>query len=285
MSHFLSPVPRIRSNSGGAPSLEFLYWRYVTVALRVTRSPLSLSHSPYSALIHTLDDDSLLNIFYFCRPALLDEEEVDDDRILQRGEWDRERWWYKLAHVCRRWRCLVLASASHLGLCLLCTYGTPVADMLAHSPPFPLIIDYIDKDHHGVTAEDHDEGIQIALWHRDRVRRIRLSRPVLNLQKLIMSINDEFPMLEYLYIRPLGTYGTSPSLALPTLQASNLCHLILYGFAFPTTTAGLVTLSLTDISLSAYSPPNHLLRRLSVMPQLETLNIGFHSPIPNRDIE
>jgi len=157
--------------------------------------------------------------------------------------------------------------------------------MLAHSPPFPLIIDYMDK-YHRVTAEDHhDEGIQVALRHRDRVRRIRLSWPIPNLQKFIIAINDEFPMLEYLYIGPLGTYGTSPTLALTTLQAPHLRHLILHGFAFPTTTAGLVTLSLTNIYPSAYFPPNHLLRRLSIMPQLETLMIGFHFPIPNRDIE
>ncbi|KAI0276410.1 hypothetical protein BGY98DRAFT_986246, partial [Russula aff. rugulosa BPL654] len=53
-----------------------------------------------------------------------------------RGYWVEERWWYRLAHVCQRWRNLILGSATYLGLCLVCTYGTPVADMLAHSPPF-----------------------------------------------------------------------------------------------------------------------------------------------------
>ncbi|KAH9981788.1 hypothetical protein BJV74DRAFT_989281 [Russula compacta] len=66
---------------------------------------------PHSTSIHTLDDDSLLEIFYLYRPVLLDEDEVDDIRILQGGEWDRERWWYKIAHVCRRWRYLILGHA------------------------------------------------------------------------------------------------------------------------------------------------------------------------------
>jgi hypothetical protein len=58
-----------------------------------------MGHMPHSISIHVLDDDSLVNIFRLYRPALLDDED-DDDRILQGGEWDRERWWYKLVHVC-----------------------------------------------------------------------------------------------------------------------------------------------------------------------------------------
>ena len=73
--------------------------------------------------------------------------------------WIGERWWYRLAHVCQRWRNLILGSASSLGLCLVCTYGTPVADMLVHSPPLPLVIDYRIR---GITAED-EEAILLAL--------------------------------------------------------------------------------------------------------------------------
>jgi len=50
-------------------------------------------------------------------------------------------WWYKLARVCRRWRYFVLTSAPYLDLNLLCMCGTLISDMLAHSPPFPLVID------------------------------------------------------------------------------------------------------------------------------------------------
>ena len=57
----------------------------------------------------------------------------------------------------------------------------------------------------------------------------------------------------------------------------------LHNFAFPigspllTTVAALVTLLLRGI------PSDDL--PLSVLPQLETLTIGFHSPIPDRNIE
>jgi len=70
----------------------------------------------------------------------------------------------------------MLGSASYLGLSLVCAHGTPMADMLAHSPPLPLIIDRVDKNHHVNAADDR---MIFALRHRDRrVRRIRLLMPV-----------------------------------------------------------------------------------------------------------
>ena len=73
--------------------------------------------------IHVLDDDSLLNIFNSSRPSVLEE---DENGYLQLGDWGGERWWYKFVQVCQRWRYLILGSASHLNLSLLCTRGTPV---------------------------------------------------------------------------------------------------------------------------------------------------------------
>ena len=146
---------------------------------------------PYSSPIYILDNDSLLNIFYLYRPVILADDENDDDRILEGGEWGRERWWHKLAHVCRRWRYLILGSASHLGLCLVCTYGTPVADMLAHSPPLPLVIDYVDDyindnhDYRHYIYAKYEEGIILALQFCDRVHRLRLRMPFQNLEKFI----------------------------------------------------------------------------------------------------
>jgi len=41
---------------------------------------------------------ALLNVFYLYRPVLIDEDGEEDNpgRILQGGEWDRERWWHNL---------------------------------------------------------------------------------------------------------------------------------------------------------------------------------------------
>jgi len=248
----------------------------------------SASNRFLRSFIHILDDDSLLSIFDLCRPVLLDNDVVRNERILEGGKWGRERWWHKLTHVCRRWRYLILGSASHLGLSLLCTYGTPVTDMLAHSPPFPLVIDHVDRSR-PITAED-EEQIMLALQHHDRVRRIRLLVPDWNLQKFIAAIDKEFPVLEYLYIGPL-TYNNIGFVVPENLRAPHLRHLVLLNFAFAlgsplfTTAAELITLSLNGIPTSAYIHPGDLLRYIAHMLQLQTFGINFHSTLPNHVIE
>jgi hypothetical protein len=159
--------------------------------------------------------------------------------------------------------------------------------MLAHSPPLPLTVDYYSKD--GITVEV-EEGILLALEQRHRVRHLRLVFPVQNLRKLVMAIDEEFPILEYLILVPPP--GDNTALMLPeTLQAPNLHHLTLDGFACPIrsrlhpTAAGLVALYLAIIQPSAYFQPNVLLQWISFMPQLESLHILFTFPVPNRDVE
>ena len=68
----------------------------------VVRKRGRLDNEPYPSgtFIHILDQDTLLHIFYLCRPAILDEEVTDDFLILKGGVWTRERWWHKLAQVC-----------------------------------------------------------------------------------------------------------------------------------------------------------------------------------------
>ena len=245
-----------------------------------------MDSSPYSTSIHILDDYSLLNIFYLYPPFLLSEDQ-DIVRFWGGVKWVGERWWYRLAHVCQRWRNLILGSASYLGLSLVCTYGTPVADMLAHSPPLPLVIDYYGHD---IAAVD-EEAIIFALEQRDRVRRIRFRIPVLKLQKLVMAITGEYPILEYLILWGLHE-GKSTVLILPdTLQTTpHLRHLAidcsipirppLLGAA-----TGLVTLHLGLYHPSTYLQPASLLQWLSLMPHVEMLLIYFHFVVPNRDVE
>ena len=226
----------------------------------------------------------LINIFRLYRPDLLDEDETNDIRILRGGEWRRERWWYKLVHVCRRWRSLILHSAPYLGLSLLCTHRTPVADMLAHSPPLPLVIDHVG-DGWNITPED-EEGIKLALRHHDRVRRIRLAMFVQYLPMLINYIDKEFPILEHLYIDPLS-YNDKGVVLPETFRAPNLRHLVLVNFALPVgssllaTAAGLVTFSLSFIPPSVTWYQTDLLHKVSSMPHLQILGISFYSDVPN----
>jgi len=249
-----------------------------------------MSNSPLTASIHILDDDSLLNVFHLYRPFVLGEDEDEDGRLAGGNEgWDRGRWWYKLSHVCQRWRRVILGSASYQGLSLVCTIGTPVADMMAHSPPLPLLIDYRNGNH-DIATED-EEGAILALKYHDRVRCVRLIISVTSLQKLIVAMDDEYSILEYLIVvLPYEDMSSIPQFS-ETLQAPNLRHLYLVGFALPmgsrllTNSVGLVTLYLSIRHLSTYFHPNILLRWLSFMPQLETLSIYFLFPVPNRVIE
>ena len=243
--------------------------------------------SPLTASIHILDDDSLLNIFYLYQPFLLGEDEDEDDRLTGgRGGWIRGRWWYNLAHVCQRWRDVILGSASYLGVSLVCTHGTPVADMLAHSPHLPLIIDYRRPD-----EDDDEDGVILALKQYDCVRRVRFMMSVRRLQNIVAAMDDEYSILEYLIIWPTDEDKSSILIFPETLQAPHLCHLALFGFTLPigsrlfTAAVGLVTLHLYMTYPSTYFLPNTLLQWLSSMPQLETLYFGFMFPIPNRDVE
>ena len=246
-------------------------------------------NSSHTAAIDILDDDSLLNIFHLYRPFLIGEDDNDEARLFGGFDrWERGHWWYKLAHVCQRWRNLILGSASYLRLCLVCTKGTPVADMLAHSSPrLPLVVDYYYEDSE-VNKED-EERLILALEQRDRVRRIRLRMEIWNLQRIMVAISEEYPILECLIII---TPDRPPSLTLPErLQAPHLHHLVLSGFSLPigsrllTTAVGLVTLVLIITIPSTYFQPNSLLQWISFMPQLETLIIYFFSADHSRTVE
>ena len=181
----------------------------------------------HNTFIHILNENTLLKIFYLCRLVVEDEDEVGKNHFLKWRKGHGEYWWYQIAHVCRKWRYLVLESASHLDLCLVCTYGTPVADVLAHSPPLPLIIDYGDEDREVTTQVE--ERILLSLQRRRRVRHIRLCIPSSNFRKLAVAIDGEFPALEYLCIKSSNNDDSSySSLILPkTFKAPRLRHFAL----------------------------------------------------------
>ena len=161
--------------------------------------------------------------------------------------------------------------------------------MLTHSPPLPLVIDYQLDEDDDISAEDEEHAI-LALKQYDRVRRVRFMLPDTSLQKLIVAMDGEYPILEYLIIWHLGE--KSSTLMLPeTLQAPHLRHLVLFGFSLPigsrslTTAVGLVTFVLIMGHPSTYFHPNTLLQWLSFMPQLENLAVGFSLAVPSRDVE
>ena len=267
MSHLLPSASSFQSTgiiSQGAVSSESQQQRYVSLSSYPCQQGNKLGprtkNSPHTTSIHIIDDDSFLNIFCLCRPFLFGEDQDINIRYWGGAQWVGERWWYRIAHVCQRWRNLILGSASYLGLCLVCSYGTPVADMLAHSPPFPLVIDYDDAH---ITTED-EEAIILALEQRNRVRRIRLNLPVLQLHKLIVAIDGEYPILEYLILVDSPEDKRTVLILPKTLQTPHLRHLAIscsipMRFQLLTTSIGLVTLNLGLYHPSTYFQPTVLL--------------------------
>ena len=201
----------------------------------------------------------------------------------------RQRWWYKLVHVCRLWRCLILASPSRLDLNLFYTHGVPVEDMLEHwhSPPLPLIIYFSDRDRD--VTEKTEAGILLALSprYRDRVHHIYIFMPnaVFGPRKLIKVMDGHFPILKSMYF-----HSDAKEVFPATFNAPNLRCLSLATASLPnqspllTTAAGLVTLEFYEIPEAAYFPPSYLLTQLPLIPQLERLSIGFDRPL-NIDVE
>ncbi|KAI9451455.1 hypothetical protein BJY52DRAFT_1352080, partial [Lactarius psammicola] len=226
--------------------------------------------------IESINNDILLSIFNYYR--LVDE-----------NGWNLQLEWCKLSHVCRRWRYLIYESAFHLDMHILCTNGTPVVDTLAHLPPLPLVINYQDAT---ATIGAKDElGMSRALQLRDRVRSVVLSIPPASLHKLLVLMDDSYPILEHLSLSSTAKDADAGLILPMTFTAPNLCHLDLLGISLPkmlpllSSTVALVTLTLTNVQSSGYFLPKHLVTRLRFLPQIEELSICFSIPIPRPSAE
>ncbi|KAI0265559.1 hypothetical protein BC834DRAFT_165622 [Gloeopeniophorella convolvens] len=87
--------------------------------------------------IDALPDEILLEIFDSYRMG------ISQLRWCHSTPWS----WYALGQVCRRWREVLLTSSGRLKLQIYCNRGLPITvDMLTHSPPLPLTIEYYWAD-------------------------------------------------------------------------------------------------------------------------------------------
>ena len=223
-----------------------------------------------------LNNDVLLGIFDWYRLYNTTSNKDHD--------WHLERRWYKPIRVCRTWRHLILTSPNRLDLHLVCTYGTPVEDMLSRSPPLPLIIYYPAIP--GKISNVDEENAIFALQQPDRVRRIHFAAPTAVLCSLFKAMDCELPMLDMLSLH-LSTKNRT-GLAVPErILAPLLRYLTLSNISLPMQSQllrraeNLVTLQLCDIPASPEFHPAHLVAQLSGMSRLESLIVQFYTPIPN----
>ncbi|KAI0289839.1 hypothetical protein BC826DRAFT_1187596, partial [Russula brevipes] len=219
----------------------------------------------------SLPDDILLEVFH-------------QYRLINAGDWPRLQGWYKLAHTCRRWRQLVFASSLRLNLQLRCTFGTQVTDMIAHSPPFPLVLDYGPRILKTWSPED-ESGLLFALRHLSRTNEIILSAPQSTLAEMTAAMVDPAPVLEHLMLHSQSAEFVLPKCFLNG-DAPQLRYLILTGASLATlhplltSATSLVSLILERIPSSAYFSPGSLVAHIRSMPHLQTLSISFLSTVP-----
>ena len=174
--------------------------------------------------------------------------------------------------------------------------------MLSHSPPLPLSVSYHEGPTHRFTPKD-EEGALLALRKHDRVRHIDLSVPLASQDKIFAVMNGSFPLLEVLTLSidhwysgidedeydsyPFTDHGRLPQ----AFQAPHLRYLDLnrvggvaeLDLPLLASLSGLTSLTLIGVPFSAFLSIEYLTSRLSLMPLLECLGLGFDSYFPSDD--
>ncbi|KAH9170298.1 hypothetical protein EDB89DRAFT_1325220 [Lactarius sanguifluus] len=148
--------------------------------------------------IEMLPDDVLLRVFDFCS---------------MEGECAPE-WWHGLAHVCRKWRQIILLSPRRLDLQLLCTCRKPVRKNLCCWPAIPIAIDEHSFDPAG------QDNLFAALEKTDRVLSVSLKLTKSELEKVTLAMQRPFPALTRLRLELIPSDSTAPVILPGFLGAS-----------------------------------------------------------------
>jgi hypothetical protein len=224
--------------------------------------------SRFQVTIDNLPDVALLEIFDFY---------VDKARMFT---------WYRLVHVCRKWRNIVFGSPRRLDLRLFCTDSTPVRQTLNVWPLLPIVInvesyEIWDMDNVVAALEHNDRICELGLW------LITSSQ----LDKVLAAMQQPFPALTHLEIQLVDE--TTPVIPVSFLggSAPRLRTLVLNYIPFPglpnllLSATHLVRLELWGTPHSGYFSPETMITCLSVLTRLESLRIGFESPrrFPDRN--
>jgi hypothetical protein len=215
--------------------------------------------------IGNLSGKALLNIFFYY---------VDTS----------PRFWFKLVHVCRRWRRIILTSQQTLHLQLYFTNGKPVSKTLSCWSALPIAVQYGGSPVLDPPAPEDEDNVMAALAEEqsDRVTSISLTVTSSLLAKL-SSITGKrsFSKLEDLTL--LSESPNNLRLTLPrTFQwGPPLRRLYLTSIAFPAllqlleNSRNLVDLQLHDVFDSRHFSPEELTNALSRMAQLQSFSLHF----------
>ena len=195
--------------------------------------------------------------------------------------------WHTLVHVCRRWRILVFGSPRRLNLRIACTDETPVKEKLDVWPALPIVISGTI-----IKASPGLDNIKAALEHHDRVCQIKLFFSRCELEDIIASLEEPFPILTDLdlgavaFYRPfntdlsnfLGGSAQLRSLTLRGIRIPDFLNLLLC-------TPNLVILRIDGIRNSGPFLQDELVTGLSTLTRLEQLDLRFEFGRPRPDLE
>ena len=224
--------------------------------------------------IDALPDNVLLETFEF----YLDKDDAnqfDDDH-----NYDG---WQTLVHVCRRWRCIVFASPRRLDLKLFCTRQRLVnSKTLDMWPALPIVISAQD-----MRSEEDATNVISALRHHNRVCKIYYWKNQEfedSFLEEFVAIDEPFPVLTSLKL--ISFAQNVPVLPDSFLGGSAPClrSLDLRGIPYPSigkllsSTTNLVRLHLWRMPRSRYIAPGTIIPCLSILPRLESLELGFQHP-------
>jgi len=165
--------------------------------------------------------------------------------------WNNKNGWFKLAHVCRKWRCIVLASSRRLRLLLFFAESTPTRAAVLESQSLSHLSIYIDYCRTVWNAGALTRLIS-ALRYPDRVVRIGINGPRKHYDNICKALDLHFPALTSLELHNME--GNAD----PILQASSLL----------TSIKSIQYLRLANVSLLSFLP------LLSVTRTLEFLNLA-----------
>ncbi len=244
--------------------------------------------------INDLPDELLVEIFDFYRQIINAHEHMTYHGCW----WASELSWFKLIHVCKRWRAVLSASSSHLDLRIVLLpvddihrhlKHAPMKTILSrHFPPFPIKINYDCRCVTSFTATDMGR-MRVALKFPNRVREINLSASTADLETFFKAARRLFPALESLTLRhELGeeelkipaTFLKGPN---PRLQTLSLDGISLTSISRLLSSAtGLTSLSLRILEFGQL-PIKSLLTHLQGMPYLGRLGLSIDGSIDHDD--
>jgi hypothetical protein len=227
-------------------------------------------------MISKLPVEILLEIFDFYRQSFEVERQLNYER-----DWNNKNGWFKLAHVCRHWRSVVLTFSSRLQLRLYFTVHTPTgAAALTALSTLPIVIDYLNVPR-TVAIKNR---LTSTPGYPNRVCKIAFTVSYTNRDMIPKALDFTFPMLESLELHHPGlpgfyfpsTFLTTSSKSLRQLKIFNGTLASLTPLLSVTTALVDLTLRVDRISASRVS----LLPLLQCLPFLRRLDVSVTSVFP-----